>query len=169
MENSGNDIPVTIRSFAPADQPAVYKLYREGLIGDTRIADNDTGFDMDDVESAYMRPAGSHFWVAVNQQGEVVGTIGVQHHEEGSAEIRRLRVRQDHQRRGIGTKLMETAIKYCHENHYLKVTLDTYLDADPATKLFSKFKFRESRSRVVGGKNLRYFYLDLYAGEVRKD
>ena len=169
MESSGNEIPVTIRSFASADQAAVAKLYREGLIGDTRIADNDTGFDMDDVRAAYMKPKGSHFWVAVNQQGEVVGTIGVQHHEESSAEIRRLRVRVDHQRKGIGSKLMETAIKYCHEQHYLKVTLDTYLDAEPATKLFAKFKFRESRSRDVGGKSLRYFYLDLYAGEVRKE
>jgi GNAT superfamily N-acetyltransferase len=169
MESSDTEIPVILRSFTPADQPAVQKLYLEGLIGDTRIADNDTGFDMDDVFAAYMKPQGSHFWVAVNQKGEVVGTIGVQHHEESSAEIRRLRVRQDHQRKGIGTKLMETAIKYCHEQHYLKVTLDTYLDVEPATKLFSKFKFRESRSRIVGGKNLRYFYLDLYAGEVRKE
>ena len=29
--------------------------------------------------------------------------IGVQHHDEGFGEIRRLRVAEDHRRRGIGT------------------------------------------------------------------
>jgi len=164
-----SDIPVTIRTFQPKDQPAVVKLYREGLLGSTKIADNDTGFDMDDVETSYMKSPGSQFWVAINAQDEVVGTIGVQHHEESTGEIRRLRVRPDSQRRGIGSKLMETALKFCHENHYLKVTLDTYMDHEPAMRLFDKFRFRHSRSRTVGGKELQYFYLDLYAGEARKE
>jgi ribosomal protein S18 acetylase RimI-like enzyme len=80
-----------------------------------------------------------------------------------------LRVRPDNQRRGIGAKLMETALKFCQDHQYLKVTLDTYMDHEPAVRLFEKFRFRHSRSRVVGGKELRYFYLDLYAGEARKE
>jgi putative acetyltransferase len=163
------DLPITIRPFEPKDQSAAVKLYREGLLGATKIADNDTGFDMDDVESSYMKSPGSRFWVAINSQGEVVGTIGVQHHEASTGEIRRLRVRPDSQRRGIGSKLMETALKFCHENQYLKVTLDTYMDHEPANRLFEKFRFRHSRSRTVGEKELRYFYLDLYAGEARKE
>ena len=30
--------------------------------------------------------------------------IGVQHHEEGTGEIRRLRVERNHRRRGIGSR-----------------------------------------------------------------
>jgi ribosomal protein S18 acetylase RimI-like enzyme len=158
------DIPVAIRGFRREDLPACRKLYIEGLIGG-KIAENDTGFDIDDIESSYMKSPGNFFWVAENAKGEVLGMIGVHHYEEGTGEIRRLRVRQDSQRRGIGGKLVETALKFCHDNSYLKVTLDTFMDREPAVKLFQKYRFRHSRSRTVHDKELMYFYLDLYTEE----
>jgi ribosomal protein S18 acetylase RimI-like enzyme len=167
MEPAG-DIPVTIRPFQARDAAACRALYKEGLLGAGKIAENDTGFDIDDIESSYMKQAGNCFFVAVNEAGTVVGMIGVAHFEDATGEIRRLRVARDFQRRGIGSKLVETAIKFCHENNYLKVTLDTFMDREPALKLFEKFRFRHSRSRNVNDKELMYFYLDLYTGEARK-
>ena len=64
--------------------PACRKLYTEGLLGG-KIAENDTGLDIDDIEAVYMHTGGNRFWVAENQLGHVVGMIGVQHHEEGRA------------------------------------------------------------------------------------
>ncbi len=157
-------IPVHVRSYEPRDGDVVKHLYVEGLIGG-HIAPNDTGLDIEDVQGAYLSSPGNHFWVAENEQGEVVGMIGVQIHRESEAEIRRLRVRQDHRRRGIGAKLLETAIKWCQDRGCLKVTLDTYMEREPALKLFEKFKFKHSRTRDVSGKSLLYFYLDLYSGD----
>jgi ribosomal protein S18 acetylase RimI-like enzyme len=173
MEPPVGDIPVSIRSFRPSDLPACRKLYIEGLLGG-KLAENDTGLDIDDIEFAYMRPPGNHFWVAetIPQQPgeppELVGMIGVQHHEEGAAEIRRLRVAQDLRRRGIGSKLIETALRWCQEHNYLKVTLDTFMEREPAIKLFEKFHFRHSRTRELAGKELLYFYLDIYGAEKSK-
>lgn len=161
MQATLTDIPVTIRSFRSTDLPACRALYREGLIGG-KIAENDTGFDIDDIESSYMKSPGNHFWVAENNAGEVVGMVGVHHHDEGTGEIRRLRVAKDSQRRGIGSRLVEAALAFCHDNSYLKVTLDTFMEREPAVKLFQKYRFRHSRSRTVSGKELMYFYLDLY-------
>jgi ribosomal protein S18 acetylase RimI-like enzyme len=127
-----------------------------------KIAENDTGLDIDDIESAYMKMPGNHFWVADLPGSGIVGMIGVQHHEEGVGEIRRLRVSEHHRRRGIGSKLVETALKFCQDQHYLKITLDTFMEREPAIKLFEKFRFRHNRTRNVGGKDLMYFYLDLY-------
>src|SRR5204862_1097315 len=101
--------PFTVRSFRAADLPACTQLYKEGLLGG-KIAENDTGLDIDDIEQAYMQRPGSHFWVAENHLHQVVGMIGVQQHEEGVGEIRRLRVLVDHRRRGIGTMLVEKAV-----------------------------------------------------------
>jgi ribosomal protein S18 acetylase RimI-like enzyme len=168
MQPAPADIPVTIRSFQKKDLPACRKLYSEGLIGG-KIAENDTGFDMDDIVASYMKRPGNHFWVAENAQGEVVGMIGLHHHDEGTGEIRRLRVRRDSQRRGIGGKLVEKALGFCQEQSYLKVTLDTFMEREPAVKLFEKYRFRHSRSRTVSGKELMYFYLDLYTSGVKKD
>jgi putative acetyltransferase len=150
--------------------PACRKLYVEGLLGG-KLAENDTGLDIDDIEAAYMSTPGNHFWVAQTEgtgngeSGELVGMIGVQHHEEGAAEIRRLRVAQQARRRGVGTKLMETALRWCQEHNYLKVTLDTFIEREPALKLFEKFRFRHSRTREVNGKELMYFYLDIYGSD----
>lgn len=170
--------PCLIRSFRATDLPACQKLYVEGLIGG-KIAENDTGFDIDDIESSYMKTAGNHFWVAVAppidaapesdpSTGAVVGMVGVHHHDEGVGEIRRLRVAQSHRRRGIGSALVETALRFCQEQQYLKITLDTFMEREPAIRLFQKFHFRHDRTRNVSGKDLMYFYLDLYMQEERR-
>lgn len=151
-----------IRSFKRDDLPTCSTLYREGLVGG-RIAENDTALDIDDIESAYMNSPDSHFWVA---DGDGVwGMIGVQAHEQGVGEIRRLRVAQDHRRRGIGTALMEQALKFCQERGYLKIALDTFMEREPAIRLFEKFHFRHSRTREVNGKEILHFYLDLYQSD----
>lgn len=160
--------PVIIRSFRRADLVVCRKLYVDGLIGG-KIADNDTGFDIDEIEASYMRQPGNHFWVAVDGDGGPVGMIGVQSNEAGSGEIRRLRVRRDRQRRGIGKSLVEKALEFCQIRGYLKVTLDTWVDREPALRLFEKFNFRHQQSKTIDGKELIYFYLDLYAGEERND
>src|ERR1700722_19049559 len=100
--------PITLRSYRDSDREVCRKLYIEGLDGG-KIAENDTGLDIDDIPMSYVNAPGSYFWVAENEQGEVVGMIGVHHHEQDLGEIRRLRVRADLRRRGIGTRLVEAA------------------------------------------------------------
>ena len=163
-----DDISVKVRSFEARDQAACDGLYREGLLGGT-LAENDSGLDLDNIQSVYMQTDGNHFWVAESGDGTVVGMIGVQHHEEDSGEIRRLRVHPDFRRRGIGSTLIEEALRWCEEHNYLKITLDTYMDRESAIKLFEKFHFRLNRTRVVNGRELHYFYLDIYEGDRKKD
>jgi ribosomal protein S18 acetylase RimI-like enzyme len=161
MEGPATSAPVQVRSFRREDLPTCVKLYREGLVGG-RIAENDTGLDIDDIETSYMNSPESHFWVAEGENGVVVGMIGVHGHERLVGEIRRLRVAQEHRRRGIGSALVEAALKFCQERGYLKIALDTFMEREPAIKLFEKFHFRHSRTRNVGGKEVLHFYLDLY-------
>ena len=167
MDGSGPAPNFRIRTFRRGDLPACIQLYRDGLLGG-RIAENDTGLDIDDIELAYLNCPGSHFWVAEttsDERAEIIGMIGVQHHEESVGEIRRLRVRHDFRRRGIGSALMETALKFCHDQGYLKIALDTFMEREPAVKLFEKFHFRHSRTRSIGDKEILHFYLDLYQRE----
>lgn len=163
------DVPdlmsIRVRSFRTSDDAAaVRRLYQEGLLGG-QLAENDTGIDIDDVESAYFCSGSGHFWVAVNEQEEVIGTIGVQSHDEGVGEIRRLRVHPNHRRRGVGSRLLEQAIRFCREANFLKIMLDTHIEREPAIKLFEKFHFRHGRTRQTNGKQLLVFYLDLYSDD----
>lgn len=158
----------TVRPWRPADDAVCRALYREGFLGGF-TAENDTGADIDDIQMAYMDAPNSCFWVAEIGTGEVVGMIGVQQYEAGVGEIRRLRVRPDHRRRGIGSKLLETAIQFCHDHGNVKIALDTFIDREPAIKLFEKFHFRHQRTKQVAGKELLYFYLDIYGHDRKGD
>jgi hypothetical protein len=42
------------------------------------------------------------------------------------------------------------------------------MDRDAAIKLFQKFHFRLNRTRVVNGRELHYFYLDIYETDQKK-
>jgi ribosomal protein S18 acetylase RimI-like enzyme len=162
----GTEETLIVRDFRPGDLPACRKLYSEGLIGG-KLAENDTALDIGDIESVYMKMPGSHFWVATAGD-EVVGMIGVQHHDAGVGEIRRLRVSSIHRRRGIGSMLVEQALRFCQDQQYLKITLDTFLEREPAVRLFEKFGFRHDHSRTYAGRELMYFYLDLYKSGERQ-
>ncbi len=156
----------SIRSFKPTDHRAVKTLYTDGLLGG-RLADNDTGFDIDDIQLAYLSTPGSHFWVA-EADGDIVGTIGIQQLDAGVGEIRRLRVRPDCRRRGIGSALLQRVLEFCRDQGLLKVTLDTFIEREPALKLFEKFNFRHDKTRETAGKQLLFFYLDLYGSDKSK-
>jgi ribosomal protein S18 acetylase RimI-like enzyme len=152
-----------IRDFRPADLPACRKLYVDGLLGG-KLAENDTGLDIDDIQSAYMETDGNQFWVAADPNDHPIGMIGVQHHDQGVGQIRRLRVDKNHRRRGIGSALLETAITFCRENQYLKVSLESFAERAPALELFRKLGFQHGTTRDFGGKEMMFFYFDLYSG-----
>jgi ribosomal protein S18 acetylase RimI-like enzyme len=152
---------VRVRSFCAGDLPACQRLFIDGLLGG-KIAEGDTGFDISDIDSAYMKCPGGHFWIAEAPDGEIIGMVGVQQHEPGVGEIRRLRVHANHRRKGVGSALMEAALRFCQKNDCLKVTLDTFMEREPAVNLFKKFRFHPGRTKRVQGKELVYFYLDLY-------
>ncbi len=91
--------------------------------------------------------------------------VGVQQYDDGVGEIRRLRVAVPFRRRGIGSALIETAVSFCRERQYLKIKLDTYMEHEAASRLFKRFGFLHDRTRILGDKQLMYFYFDLYSRE----
>lgn len=176
-EPSAYDGLYRIRTFRESDGPRVHELYTQGLLGG-HLAGNDTGLDIDDIQQAYLADPMSHFWVAETTEaaaqardllgedaypGRVVGMIGVQNHEEGVGEIRRLRVCSRHRRRRIGSRLLETAVRFCRDVGCLKVQLDTYIEREAAMRLFDRFRFRHGRTRQLQGRDMLYFYIDLYS------
>jgi ribosomal protein S18 acetylase RimI-like enzyme len=153
---------VTIVRIATSDDvPVLRELYEKSkLEGQLRM--NDTGADLDHLMDAYFECNDSGFWVAENDSS-IVGMVGVQRLSDNSAEIRRLRVRDGYRRRGIGGMLMEHAITFCHDKQFLKIVLDVRIERSPAISMFDKFGFSAGRERVLNGRKLLDFYLDLYS------
>jgi len=152
---------VVVRLVADQDHAAVRELFRASMV-EGFVPDNDTGADIENIHEAYFADGGqSALWVA-DYEDEVIGMIGVQKTSAHGAEIRRLRVRTDYRRRGLGTRLMEQALSFCRHHGYLKLTLDVRIERGPAIALFEKFGFQLNRTRDVNGRKMLDFYMDLY-------
>ena len=159
--------PYTIRSALGGDQPVVLDLYEEGRL--SGLPDEaDPASDIRDITQSYLAPdAGSALWVAEThatptEHPRIVGMVGVRRLGEHLAEIKRLRVDPSHRGKGLGSRLVETALGFCRDNGYLKITLDTPLEREQAIALFQKYGFHLNRTRVVAGVEMLEFYLDLY-------
>ena len=151
---------LTVRTYETKDHSAVLDLFENGLLAG-QVAPNDTGADIEHLQEAYFDDEKHHFWVA-ERSGEVVGMIGVASDEEHTAEVRRLRVRQNLQHTPIAGELLQIALEHCKENGYLKVLLDTRFEREEAVDLFEKVGFQHTRTKNVPGKDLLEFYLDIY-------
>ncbi len=95
-------------------------------------------------------------------QHEIIGMIGAKNSDPNTAEIRRLRVDPRHRQQGVGKRLIEEALDFCHGRGYLKVLLDTRVERIPAISLFEQFGFQLTRTRNVEDKQVHEFYLNLY-------
>ncbi|MCH2147194.1 MAG: GNAT family N-acetyltransferase [Phycisphaerales bacterium] len=155
-----NSESMEIRTAKSSDIPTLRELFeRSRLEGQTW--ENDTGADLDHLIEGYFECKDSCFWVAELNE-TIVGMIGVQRIDDDAAEMRRLRVRDEFRRNGIGTRLMEHAIAFCREREFLKVVLDVRIERVSAISMFDTFGFFHGREREIKGRKLRDFYLDLY-------
>ena len=158
---------ITIRDAVVDDAEHARRLFESGREHDHGGTD-DPGDDIADFVSAYLENTDRHMWMATDTDGSVVGMIALAHHSDDLAELSRLRVDPAHRGRGIGSALVEHALGVCRERSYLKIILDTFVEREPAKRLFGRFGFRASAGDGAAdtpGKRRQAFYLDLYRGQ----
>lgn len=160
VESQDELASLVVRTYCDEDHDVVSHLYTQGLLAG-QIPPHDTGADIENIQEAYFNDDCNHLWVA-QLEGDVVGMVGVVRSSEHTAEIRRLRVRKQHQASGIAARLVETALAHCKHHGYLKIVLDTRFDPGAALDLFDRFGFQHTRTKNVQDKDLLEFYLDLY-------
>lgn len=102
--------------------------------------------DMDDIEGVYTN-AGGAFWVLAASDGEIAGYGAVLRVEDEIARLRRFRVRASWRRRGLATRLLMEAERFCREHGYSRVTLGTSDRQHAAQALYQKYGYAEIRSR----------------------
>ncbi len=174
MKHSENQI--LIRTVDPdLDFRDVIRLYESSLL-DTNdshdVVPSGTAGDLDDLKQTYLSCGdGSHFWVAQldhqpparrTEVSTIVGMIAARRTDAHTVEIRRLRVAEEFQDRGVGNQLIETALEFCQSQGYLKVQLDTRIERIKAIALFERHGFQLNRTRTIDGKLVHDFYLNLY-------
>jgi ribosomal protein S18 acetylase RimI-like enzyme len=147
---------LTIRSFQPEDQSAVKALILEGLGERWGAIDPAKNPDLEDISASY---AGGFFRVAVIG-GKIAGTGALVPHAEGEMEIRRMSVRRDLRRRGIGGAILRRLIEDARASGCRRIVLETTSTWQDAVLFYQKRGFCVTHHQ--GGDT--YFLLELNPG-----
>lgn len=96
--------------------------------------------DLNKIERYYIDPGGN-FFVARNPQKKILGFIGLRNDGNGKGVIKRLSVRPDYQRQGIGKALVGNALDWARQNGFTKISLHTNI-GEKARSIYEKFGFK---------------------------
>lgn len=91
------------------------------------------------------------YWVAVNQENEVAGGVGIAPfgtHKE-ICELQKLYVKPEAQGRGLATDLLKTALDFAKQ-HYTYCYLETMEKLETANRLYEKFGFQALKTPLEG-------------------
>jgi len=101
------------------------------------------GFDreLDTLAVQYNKPNGALI-LAYTYEG-AVGCVGLRELEPRTAELKRMYVKKNHRKSGIGVSLLEAILAKATELGYERIRLDTLSDMQAAYSLYRKFGFYE--------------------------
>ncbi len=136
-----NNFVVWIRPFTPADQTATQQLILEGLGSHFGFIDETMNPDLDDIWQHYVL-TGDTFTIA-EIDGHIVGSGALIEEAKGVGRLVRMSVSPNHQRRGIGRRLVHHLIQQAQERGYQYLLVETNHDWYDAIGLYQSCGFRE--------------------------
>ena len=89
----------------------------------------------------YGPPHGCLLLARIN--GEIIGCIAVRYQDATVCEMKRLYVKPQYRRMGLGRRLAESAIRRAREMNYSRVVLDTLPSMTEAQSLYKALGFRQ--------------------------
>lgn len=92
--------------------------------------------DLEDIEKNFW------FFLVVEKNGEIIGTVGIKK-EGNNARISRMYVKKNERGRGIGTKLIQKALKHAEKN-FKRIFFTTYKQMR-SVGFYEKFGFKVYR------------------------
>ena len=95
-------------------------------------------------------------WV-VEEDGEVVGSVALRCVDGDELELKRMYLRRHVRGRGLGRRLLETALEWARANGARRIVLDTAPEMRAAQRLYEAYGFRrvpgdaprQGRSRLL--------------------
>ena len=131
---------VLIVPFEPVHEAGFRTLVSETL--------REFGFEPDpEIDPDLADPAGAYesLWVAV-ADGEVVGSVALRELTRAKRQLKRMYLRPDQRGRGLGRRLLETALEHARADGISVISLDTSERMEAARSLYEAYGFR----RVAG-------------------
>lgn len=108
--------------------------------------------DLDRIGDVYGGERESFY--VVEEDGGIVGTVGIKEESKDEALLRRLFVDLKHRKHGYGTSLLEKAVSFCADKGYKKIYFRCTDRMADAMRLCMKKGFKETEKLAVGGFNI---------------
>ena len=122
MENIIKDLH--LRQYEDRDYDTVWELHFEGLKQTgTIVKDRTWDNDLLNIKNHYLDDRGDFLIVTFNT--EIIGIGGLRKINRETCEIKRMRVKFDYQRKGIGTFILKTLMDKAWKLDYRRIILDT--------------------------------------------
>jgi GNAT superfamily N-acetyltransferase len=106
--------------------------------------------DIFHIEEQYIKDGGE-FLVGTNLEGHILTMGGLKRLDERTAEIKRLRVHPDHQKKGYGQTLLTKLEQHAHKLGFKHIYMDALANQHGAHKLFKNNGYAEKGPEVIEG------------------
>ncbi|PIR04191.1 MAG: GNAT family N-acetyltransferase [Candidatus Magasanikbacteria bacterium CG11_big_fil_rev_8_21_14_0_20_39_34] len=104
--------------------------------------------DIYDVSGTYQKSDRSNFWIAL-ENNELVGTAAIFEKTTDIAYLKRMIVRKDYRKQGLGRELLDTALSFAKENGYKTVYAGTVLENPNAIAFYKRNGFVEEQPAPI--------------------
>ncbi len=151
---------MTVRPAQPEDASQVVKLVSTILAKE--FPSDEKAYVTDDLLRFAETYQGPHNTFLVAEEGaRIVGTCGVKAENRQTAILRRLFVDPSYRQRGVGTHLLQEALRFCRLNGFREVVIRTSLRMEKAIRLCRSLGFEEDGRWDLEGVSLIRFRLRL--------
>jgi GNAT superfamily N-acetyltransferase len=138
-----------IRDYVDADRAAVWQLHNAALIGTGAHAGNGPwDDDLNAIPAVYQQTDGA-FLVGM-LRGRIVAMGALKRTDERRAEIKRMRVAPEVQRRGFGRAILAALEQRAHALGYGLLHLDTTVQQTAAQALYEQHGYVEVGRTMLG-------------------
>ena len=110
--------------------------------------------DIDNIEDVYLK--GGDFLVGI-LDGEIIAMGAIRKLSKIRAEIKRIRVRKDHQRKGYGQIILKKLIEISGKKGFREICIDALVENTAARHMFEKLQFTETHRGELGPFNVIYY------------
>lgn len=150
-------LKLQIRRYQISDLPVVWELHTLGLaeIGANPSYGSSWDKDLDDIENIYLKEGD---FIVGEYQGRVVAMGAFKKISNEIAEVKRIRVHPDYQRRGFGQIIIEELEERAKKLGYKKLVLDSSPKWKKAQKFYRKNGYIEVKRGLIANKYAAIFY-----------
>ncbi|MFH1594166.1 MAG: GNAT family N-acetyltransferase [Candidatus Omnitrophota bacterium] len=151
---------MAVRVYKPEDSASVRELILSVLEKEypfDQSAYRDT--DINDISGSYSGEGNTFF--IVEEDGKIVGSVGIKRDSDKSALLRRLFVDEKYRQKGFGRDLLKNAIEFCGSQKYEEIIFRATDRMLQAMNLCKKMGFVEKEDLEVSGFHIHQFVLKL--------